>query len=149
MEFRSAKPEDYEAIRLFLAEAGWQHRVSDPERFRAMLEKTDRAIVACEDARVIGFARALCDGVSNGYISMVAVASDWRGQGIGRKLVECLMGDDSSSSGNITWVLRAGRGSEGFWEKVGFRASEVAMERVREVENEKCKMQKVRRSQFD
>jgi GNAT superfamily N-acetyltransferase len=132
MEFRSIKPEDYEAIRLFLAEAGWQHRVSDPERFRAMMEKTERSIVAYEDARVIGFARALCDGVSNGYISMVAVAPDWRGQGIGRKLIECLIGDDNS---NITWVLRAGRGSEEFWEKIGFRASEVAMERVRKIKN--------------
>lgn len=128
MEFRSVKPEDYEAVRQFLAEAGWQQRVSDAERFREMMEKTDRTVVAWNDSRVVGFARALCDGVSNGYISMVAVAADWRGQGIGRKLIECLMGDDP----RITWVLRAGRGSEGFWEKLGFKASKVAMERVRQ-----------------
>jgi len=92
-----------------------------------MMENTDRTVVAWDDSRIVGFARALCDGVSNGYISMVAVAADRRGQGIGRKLVECLIDDDL----NITWVLRAGRGSGGFWEKMGFKGSGVAMERVR------------------
>ncbi len=31
----------------------------------------------------------------------------------------------------ITWVLRSGRESTGFWEKMGFRKSDVAMENVR------------------
>lgn len=124
MEFRSIKPEDYEIVRHFLIEAGWEHRVGDAERFRTMIEKTDRTVVAWDDQRVVGFGRALCDGVSNGYISMVAVAADRRGQGIGRKLVECLIADDT----NLTWVLRAGRGSEGFWKRLGFTNSSVAME---------------------
>lgn len=92
-----------------------------------MMENTDRAVVAVDGPRVVGFARALCDGVSNGYISVVAVAADRRGQGVGRELVRRLVGDDAG----ITWVLRAGRGSGGFWERVGFRPSAVAMERVR------------------
>jgi predicted N-acetyltransferase YhbS len=127
MRFRSVTPEDYEAVRRFLSEAGWEHRVSDPERFRKMMENTGRAVVAVEGARVVGFARALCDEVSNGYISMVAVAADKRGQGVGRELVRQIIKDDAG----ITWVLRAGRGSSGFWERVGFRPSAVAMERVR------------------
>lgn len=127
MLIRPIEPEDYEAVRQFLAGEGWQHRVADPVRFRQMMEATRRAVVACEDARVVGFARALCDEVSNGYISMVAVARDRRGRGIGRQLVEQLVGDDP----NITWVLRAGRDSRDFWEKLGFKASEIAMERIR------------------
>lgn len=124
MEFRSIRPEDYELVREFLMEAGWEHRVGDPERFRMLIQKTDRTVVAWDDQQVVGFGRALCDGVSNGYISMVAVAADRRGQGIGRKLVECLIDDDT----NLTWVLRAGRGSEGFWKRMGFTESSVAME---------------------
>ena len=127
MEFKTITPEDYELVRQFLGEVGWQHRVSNPEQFRRMMENTDRTVVAWDDSRIVGFARALCDGVSNGYISMVAVAPDRRGQGIGRNLVESLIDDDL----NITWVLRAGRGSGGFWEKIGFKGSEMAMERVR------------------
>jgi len=99
MEFRSVTPAEYESVRQFLAEVGWQHRVSNPEQFRRMMEKTDRTIVAWDDSRIVGFARALCDGVSNGYISMVAVAADRRGKGIGRKLVEALTKDDLNITG--------------------------------------------------
>jgi predicted N-acetyltransferase YhbS len=127
MEFKSIQPQDCELVRHFLAEVGWQHRVGDPEQFSKMIEKTDRTVVAWDEQRVVGFGRALCDGVSNGYISMVAVAHDRRGEGIGRKLVECLIDDDV----NLTWVLRAGRGSEGFWKRMGFTGSSIAMERVR------------------
>jgi ribosomal protein S18 acetylase RimI-like enzyme len=127
MEFRSIQPEDYELVRQFLIEVGWAHRVGDAENFRKMMEKTDRTVVAWEEQRVVGFGRALCDGVSNGYISMVGVAPDRRGQGIGRKLVECLIAEDT----HLTWVLRAGRDSEGFWKRLGFTTSSIAMERVR------------------
>ena len=126
MQFKEIRSEDYELVRHFLIEVGWQHRVGDPEQFRRMMEKTDRTVIAWDDQRIVGFGRALCDGVSNGYISMVAVAADRRGQGIGRKLVEFLI-----DGANLTWVLRADRGSRGFWEKMGFRTSSIAMERVR------------------
>jgi ribosomal protein S18 acetylase RimI-like enzyme len=127
MIFRSITPEDYDAVREFLAQAGWQHRVDDPDRFRKMLENTNRTIMVVDGSRIVGFARALCDEVSNGYISMVAVAPDRRGQGIGRDLVRQLIKDDAG----ITWVLRAGRDSSRFWERLGFESSKVAMDRVR------------------
>lgn len=127
IEFRAITPDDYEAVRQFLSEQGWHSRVSTPERFRKMMENTARTVVAWNDSGVVGFARALCDEVCNGYISMVAVAADQRGQGIGRLLVNRLMSDDP----NITWVLRTRPESEGFWGKMGFKISEVAMERPR------------------
>ena len=127
MELKSITADDYDVVRQFLAEVGWQHRVNDPEQFCRLIANTNRTVVAWDGSRVVGFARALCDGVSNGYISMVAVAADQRGHGIGRKLVQSLIGSDV----HITWILRAGPGSEGFWEKMGFKGSGVAMERVR------------------
>jgi len=127
--YRPVRTDDYEAVQTFLADNGWAARVSDVERFRAVLDGADRTVVALDGRRVIGFARALCDGISNGYISMVAVAEDRRRQGIGRRLVEHLMQGDLG--GDITWVLRAGRDSRGFWERLGFMAADIAMERVR------------------
>src|SRR5215211_2824213 len=100
MNFRVIKPADYEAVRKFLAENGWEKRVEDAEKFRKMMENASRTIVAFEGEKVIGFARALCDDVSNGYIGTVAVAEDKRGQGIGHELVERLIGNNT----NITWV---------------------------------------------
>jgi ribosomal protein S18 acetylase RimI-like enzyme len=127
--YRPINPDDYEAIQTFLADNGWAVRVSDLERFRAMLDRADRTVVALEGVRVIGFGRALCDGVSNGYISMLAVDETLRRQGIGRRLVEHLTQEDVA--GDITWVLRAGRDSRGFWQRLGFTTSDIAMERVR------------------
>ena len=127
LDYCPISPPDYEPIRLFLCENGWGHRFSAPEQFARMMQGTDRTVVAWDEGRVVGFARALCDGVSNGYLSTVAVAEDRRGLGIGRELVRRLMSDDP----DMTWVLRAGRGSEGFWEKLGFTLSETAMERTR------------------
>src|SRR6267143_3012975 len=127
MQFRSITDDDYESVRQFLSEVGWQHRVHDPEKFKTMLEHTNRTVLAVDGSRIVGFARALCDEVSNGYISMVAVAADKRGQGIGGELVRQLMKEDAG----ITWILRAGRGSRGFWQRIGFQSSEIAMERVR------------------
>jgi len=127
IEFRKALKTDYENIRRFLAENGWEKRVADAEKFYKMMENANRTIVALEGERVVGFARALCDDVSNGYIGTVAVAVDFRGKGVGRVLIERLVGDDP----NITWVLRAGRGSEKFWQKMGFNVSETAMEKTR------------------
>ena len=127
--YRSIQPADYEAVRQFLSGLGWDRRVRDPQRFAKMMERADRTVLALEDGRVVGFARALCDGVSNGYISMLAVAENRREQGIGREIVKRLTAEDED--GSVTWVLRAGHGSRGFWEKMGFAASEIAMERMR------------------
>jgi ribosomal protein S18 acetylase RimI-like enzyme len=97
------------------------------EQFNKMMENTNRTIVAIEGSRIVGFARALCDEVSNGYISMVAVAPEQRGRGIGRELVQRLTNGNDA----ITWVLRAGRDSGRFWEKIGFKSSDIAMEKIR------------------
>ena len=127
MEFRAAEPSDFDEIRRFLAANGWEKRVGDRERFLRMMENASRTVVAVEDDRIVGFARALCDDASNGYIGTVLVAEEMRGRGIGREIINRLTGDDPG----ITWVLRAGHGSEAFWKKLGFEASEAAMERRR------------------
>ena len=127
--FRSAGIDDYEKVRQLVIATGWGKRVQNPDRFRRMMENADRTVVATEGENVVGFARALFDNASNGYISMVAVAPDFQGKGIGRGLVKRLMDVDAPQQ--ITWVLRADRQAAGFWEKMGFRKSEVAMEIVR------------------
>lgn len=127
-EYAPVNREDYEEVRVFLSKNGWAHRVADPERFAKMMQGTGEAIAAWQSGSIVGFGRALCDGVSNGYLSMVVVAEAARGQGIGREIVQRLMGINPE----ITWMLRAGHGSEGFWSKMGFTTSEIAMERTRQ-----------------
>ncbi len=127
MHYRPVDLSESEVVRAFLLQLGWGQRVMDPERFRTLLANSNRTMSAWDGERLVGFARALCDEVSNGYISMVAVDPSYHGQRIGSELIERLIGTDRS----ITWVLRAGQDSHEFWQQLGFQPSQIAMERLR------------------
>lgn len=128
MQVRRVAASDVDAVHRLLSANGWAHRVGDVERLGRLISASQHAVVAVADDEIVGFARAITDGISNGYLSMVVVAEPFRRRGIGQALVENIVGSD----GNITWVLRAGRdGAAEFFAKLGFSASTLAMERPR------------------
>lgn len=123
---REAEPQDYPAIYALLSENAWAHRIPDLAALSALLLASQRKVVAeVEGQGIVGFARAITDGLSNGYVSMVVVSEASRGQGVGRALIEEL----TSGSDGVTWLLRAGRpGATEFFSALGFKASTEAME---------------------
>jgi GNAT superfamily N-acetyltransferase len=128
MEIRSIRPAELEAARRLLEQNGWTERVADAAEFRLLVSRSQRALVAVEGGEVLGFARALTDELSNGYLTMLVVAERHRGKGVGRALVRAVMGDEP----RITWVLHARRpGLAEFYEKIGFARSPDALERRR------------------
>jgi predicted N-acetyltransferase YhbS len=128
VQIRAIQPSEIEPARRLLAANGWAKRVADAAQFQLLVARSQRALVAVDNGEVIGFARAICDEISNGYLAMLVVAQGHRRRGIGQALVKAVMGEDRG----ITWVLRAGReGVAPFYEKLGFVRSDVAMERPR------------------
>lgn len=125
--YRPVTLDDYEQVRELMQAAGLEKGDAEESRMRRMIDNANRTVGAFEGEHMVGFARALCDEAFNGYIGTVAVHPDYQRRGIGTELVNQLIED----SPEITWVLRAGRGSASFWKKQGFTLSDIAMERIR------------------
>jgi N-acetylglutamate synthase-like GNAT family acetyltransferase len=128
MHIRPCSPDDLLAVYQLLTTTGWEHRIGSLHQLQQLVDASQQAWVAQHDGAVLGFARAITDGLSNGYLSMVVVHPQHRGQGMGRALVEAVVGGNDQ----ITWVLRAGRdGARDFFARLGFAPSTDAMERRR------------------
>lgn len=72
-----------------------------------------------ETGAQVGFARALSDGVAHAYLSDVIVDPAHRGRGIGKMLVEAMVGDDAGS--RMQWLLHTSD-AHGLYEQFGFQA---------------------------
>ena len=128
MQVRSMAASDINAVDQLLQAHGWAHRIPSVDYLTQLVTASQRVVVAVEGQETTGFARAITDGLSNGYLSMVVVAPHWRRQGVGQALVQHIVASDAG----VTWVLRAGRdGAPAFFAKLGFVPSTVAMERPR------------------
>jgi ribosomal protein S18 acetylase RimI-like enzyme len=97
MRIVAYEPRHLDAVLSLCKEEGWTTFTANRERAaRAMAGPGVTALVAVEgdvaagrdEERLLGFAQAVGDGAFGGYLSMLLVAADARGRGIGRALVE-------------------------------------------------------------
>ena len=81
-------------------------------------------IIAKKDAKVVGFIRALSDGVFNAAIYDLVVHIDYQQQGIGKELINLML----EHLGELSCVhLISTTGNEVLYEKMGFRKLKTGM----------------------
>ena len=113
------KQHQYQLLELF-AEADFAEFSEDTQWLADAVNNSVTAVAAFDESnRLIGFARALGDQVSDCYIQDVAVSKEFRGNGIGKALVKHIL--QSLKEKNIDWVgLIATPGKAEFYRKLGF-----------------------------
>ena len=80
-----------------------------------MMPSADRIRVAVEDNDlVVAFCRLQDDANGIAYVNPIVVYDLWRGQGVGRALIE----DARTSAGELRLIARGG--SVGFYRRLGF-----------------------------
>ena len=73
--------------------------------------------------RLIGFGRAISDGVCQAAIYDCAVLPEFQGKGIGKTIVNKILSDLS----HCNTILYAAPGKEGFYQALGFRKMKTGM----------------------
>ena len=94
------------------------------EQAEACVKNAYMIVCVRDDDRAIGVARLLWDGGYIAFLSDVVVDAEYRGQGIGRKLVEsCIekLKSDMKPGYKVKMTLNSAKGKEPFYEKFGFR----------------------------
>ena len=79
------------------------------------------AAAAFEEENLVGMGRVLSDGVSDAYIQDVVVHPEFRGKGIGGKIVMFLVSELEARG--VDWIALVGEpGTEIFYSRLGFEA---------------------------
>lgn len=104
------------------ASVGWESYLAlDPRVLQASISRADHTIQALADGGLIGFCRSLSDGVLYVMLQDVIVHPRYQRQGIGRSLVERLVGLYSHVPRKDYVRLFAEPGSEVFYRRIGFQ----------------------------
>lgn len=101
-------------------EGGWWKEEWNPDEIRPLISGSFLfAIAVDEEKRAAGMGRVISDGSSDGYIQDLVVRSDYRGAGIGRRILKFLVTE--SRKRGLSWIgLIAEPGTSKFYEKEGF-----------------------------
>ncbi len=113
-------PDRNQIIRLY-KEAGWWKPENDrrPEFVDRIAENSYCFVGAFHGERMIGMGRALSDGVSDAYIQDVTVLREFRGRGIGGKIIGRLI--RKLRTDQVEWIGLIGEpGTGDFYKKLGF-----------------------------
>lgn len=95
----------------------------DPDIHRKAFENSHTTVFVYSDDQLIGFGRAISDGVYQAAIYDVAVVPEFQKQGIGTSIIKHILARLSDC--NV--ILYASPGKEGFYRTLGLRQMKTGM----------------------
>lgn len=113
-----------ETVAALLAGTYWAHR--RPREVVEKLVENSLCFSLLHEGGQIGFARVATDYTVFSWLSDLVVADEYRGRGLGKWLVECVL--EHPSVAHTQFVLQTTTG-HGFYESFGFVVSEKLMTR--------------------
>jgi len=112
---------DWQGIANILQSVGMASH--SPEKHQKAFEASHTTIFLYDQDTLVGFGRAISDGTYQAAVYDCAVATEYQGRGLGRLLLENILGRLPGC--NV--ILYASPGKEGFYEKHGFRRMKTGM----------------------
>lgn len=95
----------------------------DRDTHRKAFENSHTTIFAFDEDKLIGFGRAISDGMYQAAIYDLAVSPEYQGQKIGATILKNILEDVP----NCNVILYASPGKEEFYEKIGFSKMKTGM----------------------
>ena len=95
----------------------------EPDMHRKAFEASHTTVFVYHADRLIGFGRAISDGVYQAAIYDCAVLPEFQGKGIGTTIMKNILREVS----HCNVILYASPGKEGFYQKHGFRKMKTGM----------------------
>ncbi len=117
----SCKNVDRSAVSNLLKQVGMAS--FDIATHKKAFENSYVTVFLYHDNKLIGFGRAIGDGVYQPAIYDVAVNPEYQGQGLGYKVMNAI----SKKLQGCSVILYASPGKEGFYSKLGFRKMKTGM----------------------
>ncbi|MGG7058253.1 GNAT family N-acetyltransferase [Clostridium tertium] len=95
----------------------------DVDIHKKSFENSYTVVFIFDDEKLIGFGRAISDGVRQSAIYDIATLPEYQGKGIGKLIIENII----KNTPTCNFILYASPGKEGFYESLGFRKLKTGM----------------------
>ena len=116
LDYREGHDVDLVQLAELFRSVGWGPKPGGADALARMVKGSLWVVSAWEGARLVGFVRAMSDGVTTAYVTSVVVAEDVRHRGIATELIRRLLAEKD----DVQFVLRADPPLHPFYRSLGF-----------------------------
>jgi ribosomal protein S18 acetylase RimI-like enzyme len=112
---------DLEQLRELLQVAAFWAKNRRVEDLAVAIANSEPVITAWDSEQLIGFARATSDGIYRATIWDVVIHPDYQGAGLGRRLVETVLGHPRMNRVERIYLMTTNQ--QRFYERIGFECN--------------------------